>query len=216
MTKLQEALETIGGLSKTSKMPWYSYSIPAQRCKVGSKLASVKGTVCNGCYALKGYYRFTKVHAALEKRYQKLMNTNREKFVEAFVLVLETKYNNQKGVKEDRFRWHDSGDVQSYEHLEMICEIARKTPFLRHWLPTKEYTLISMFPSELIPSNLQIKVSHPKIGVTFAKGTYSGYDISTVGYEGDDVAQCNAQHQDGECRECDACWKPGAVNYPLH
>ena len=216
MTKLQEALETIGGLSKTSKMPWYSYSIPAQRCKVGAKLAAVKGTVCNGCYALKGYYRFTKVHAALEKRYQKLMNTPSKDFVDAFVLVLETKYNNQKGVKEDRFRWHDSGDVQSYEHLEMICEIAKRTPFLRHWLPTKEYALISLFPPELIPDNLQIKVSHPKIGGTFAKGTYSGYDFSTVGYEGEGVSQCNAQYQDGECRDCDACWTPGSVNYPMH
>ena len=52
--KLKEAKEITGGLSNPSKMPGKAYSIPASRCNVGSRLAKVKGSVCEGCYALKG------------------------------------------------------------------------------------------------------------------------------------------------------------------
>ena len=33
----------------------------------------------------------------------------------------------------------DSGDLQSLEMLEAIAEVARQTPEVKHWLPTKEY-----------------------------------------------------------------------------
>jgi hypothetical protein len=32
-------------------MPWLSWSIPADRCRVGSRLWDVPGSVCHGCYA---------------------------------------------------------------------------------------------------------------------------------------------------------------------
>ncbi len=56
-----------GTLSKPSKMPGWSYGIPAKECKVGSKLAKIPGTVCHGCYALKGCYVFPNVQAASHK-----------------------------------------------------------------------------------------------------------------------------------------------------
>ena len=52
-----DAILTIGsGLSQTSKMPCYSFNLSALHCKTGSKLAKIKGSVCFGCYALKGNY----------------------------------------------------------------------------------------------------------------------------------------------------------------
>ena len=42
-------------LSRTSKMPCESISLDARQCKTGSKLAKIPGSVCNGCYALKGF-----------------------------------------------------------------------------------------------------------------------------------------------------------------
>ena len=53
-----------GGLSKPSKMPGYAYNLPATECKIGSKLVKVPGSVCHGCYALKGRYRFPNVKDA--------------------------------------------------------------------------------------------------------------------------------------------------------
>ena len=70
----KEANQITGGLSKPSKMPGYAYNIPATRCKVGAKLVKVPGSVCHGCYALKGRYRFRNVKEALERRYQAAMN----------------------------------------------------------------------------------------------------------------------------------------------
>jgi hypothetical protein len=49
----KEANNIVGKLSKTSKMPCYSYNLPATRCITGSKMAKIKGTTCYDCYALK-------------------------------------------------------------------------------------------------------------------------------------------------------------------
>ena len=54
----KEAKEITGGLSKPSKMPGHAYNLPAWRCKTGVKLQAVAGSVCAGCYAMKGRYRF--------------------------------------------------------------------------------------------------------------------------------------------------------------
>lgn len=48
---LKRALDIVGGFSKPDKMPCYCYNIPASRCKMGSKLNTVPGSVCYGCYA---------------------------------------------------------------------------------------------------------------------------------------------------------------------
>ena len=55
-------------LSNTSKLGVKSISLDANKCKTGSKLAKKKGTVCNGCYALKGCYVFPVVKDAMARR----------------------------------------------------------------------------------------------------------------------------------------------------
>ena len=55
--KLKDLQNEIGTLSNTSKMPAYSFGISAFKCKVGSRLAKIKGTTCYKCYALTGFYR---------------------------------------------------------------------------------------------------------------------------------------------------------------
>jgi len=66
--KVTELDNITGTLSKPSKMPGWSYGIPAKECKTGSKLAKIPGTVCHGCYALKGCYVFPNVQEAQYKR----------------------------------------------------------------------------------------------------------------------------------------------------
>jgi hypothetical protein len=60
----KEAREITGGLSKPSKMPGPAHNLPAVACKTGAKLVKVPGSVCAGCYALKGRYRFNNVQQA--------------------------------------------------------------------------------------------------------------------------------------------------------
>ena len=50
----KEARKITGGLSKPSKMPGPAHNLPAWKCITGVKLQAVPGSVCAGCYAMKG------------------------------------------------------------------------------------------------------------------------------------------------------------------
>ena len=133
-----QAIKIIGGnLSKVSKLPCYSYNIPAQMCNVGSKLVKVKGSTCSGCYALKGNYkRFPSVFNALENRYNLLMG-DRDKWIESMITVLKS----DAVSKQKYFRWHDAGDIQDLNHLIDLVYIAEQVPELIFWIPTREYKI---------------------------------------------------------------------------
>ena len=63
--KVKEAKKITGSMTRTKKMPGLSYSLPAWECITGAKLRKVKGSVCAGCYALKGNYtRYPAIKAA--------------------------------------------------------------------------------------------------------------------------------------------------------
>ena len=99
-------------LSKTTKMPCLSFNLSAEHCITGSKLVNVKGSVCYGCYALGGLY---KVYGHIEKMKPKTDKIKNDLWVSSMVWLIE----NQLGNKDKSyFRWHDSGDIQSIEHLE--------------------------------------------------------------------------------------------------
>ena len=68
----KEARQITGGLSKPSKMPGPAYNLPAVNCITGAKLVKIPGSVCAGCYALKGRYNFRNVRLALARRLESL------------------------------------------------------------------------------------------------------------------------------------------------
>ena len=72
--KVIDALKITGSLSKPSKMPGPAYNLPAYKCITGQKLAKVPGSVCFGCYALKGRYRFRAGTSAMERRLEALQH----------------------------------------------------------------------------------------------------------------------------------------------
>lgn len=203
--KIKEAKEITGGLSNPSKMPGKAYSIPASRCNVGSKLAKIKGSVCEGCYALKGMYRFGNVQKALEKRYQSLDDV---RWVNSMALLISNQ-------SKDYFRWHDSGDVQSIDHLHKIVQVCKLTPDTKHWLPTREYQLVKDYIKKhgALPSNLVIRLSAHK--VDFAPpsklANRLGVQTSSVVSNKDDYT-CKAPHQENACKDCRLCWNPKVAN----
>ena len=211
----KQAEEVIGGLSRPSKMPSYGYSISAYRCARGGELAKIPGSVCFDCYARKGRYSFGNVQAALERRYDKLTQaltspTYREGFVDAFVYLLRN---------EEYFRWHDSGDLQSLEHLELIAYIASVTQHVQHWLPTKETNIVRQYMAKhgKPPANLTIRVSAPM--VNGAPLNVAGCPTSTVSNNRVSVGNdCLAYTRGGKCGDCRLCWNPNVSNvtYPLH
>jgi len=190
----KEASKVVGGLSTPGKMPCYSINLPATACKVGSILARAPGTTCEGCYALKGRYRFKKTKNAMARRLRALL---RPQWVQAMTtLITGHKY----------FRWHDSGDLQGVQHLKNILEVVKATPDARHWLPTREHSLIRLMDPNIIPTNLIIRLSATKVN-----GAAPGWwpwtsTVSTT------TKTCPAPDQGGKCRSCRMCWDRSVSN----
>jgi hypothetical protein len=149
--KSNEALKLVGGLSKPSKMPGWAYGIPAKECKTGKKLQNIEGSTCYGCYALKGCYVFKVVQ---EAQYRRLGSIKHPYWVRAMTHLLQSK-------KSKYFRWHDSGDVQDLKHLAKIFKVARLTPDVKHWMPTREAWVKPYL--KYAPSNLVIRFSMPMV-----------------------------------------------------
>ena len=126
--KVKEALAICGSLSNPGKMPCHGYALPAQRCRLGSFLQQLPKAICHYCYALRGRYVFRKVQAAMERRFDSLTDP---RWVDAITTLIH-----RSG---DRyFRWHDSGDVQSVDHLVKIIQVCKNLPQVKFWLPTRE------------------------------------------------------------------------------
>lgn len=211
MPTLAAMKEYVGGLSEPSKMPCYGYSIPAKRCKIGSKLRKVAGSTCKFCYALKGRYVFPNVLAAMERRYESL---DKPEWVN-YMAVLISHY----GKKSGYFRWHDSGDIQSVEHLRKIVQVCLMTPDIQHWIPTREYRIVKDFlaAGHSIPDNLTIRLSGHMIDGPLAPDI-PGTVKSAVHRNEPQGHVCVAPKQEGECRSCRACWSRDVelVSYHVH
>ena len=195
----KEATLITGGLSKPNKMPGPSINLPAAACITGAKLANVQGSTCSGCYALKGRYRFPNVKEAMNRRLAKLMDP---RWIEAMVTLV---------TGQPVFRWHDSGDLQSVQHLKNIFEVCKLTPGTRHWLPTREAKFLPL-NHDSIPKNLIIRLSGHKIDKPAA--SFWPWTSSVV----TEMKSCPAKEQDNQCKDCRACWDRGTSNiaYPLH
>ena len=195
----KEAKVITGGLSAPSKMPGPAYNLPAQACITGSKLVKVQGSVCHGCYALKGRYRFPNVQAALNRR---LKSLGHPEWIPAMVVLIDNT---------PWFRWHDSGDLQGVQHLKNIFEVCKLTPETSHWLPTREAKFLPL-NTDSIPKNLIIRLSGHKIDKP-APGFWP-WTSTVVTVE----KSCPAAEQGNKCLNCRACWDRGAANiaYGLH
>ena len=195
----KEANKITGGLSAPGKMPEGSYNIPASACQTGQILAKVEGTPCSGCYALKNRYRMPIQKAAMERRLKILTHP---RWVEAMTVLVKNK---------KHFRWHDSGDIQSVQHLINIFEVCKNTPATKHWLPTQERKYLPINWSH--PKNLVIRLSNAKNNSKPGKAWSHWSTVVDKGYH-----SCPASSQGNVCGTCRACWDPEVkhLTYPKH
>ena len=193
----KEAKEITGGLSAPGKMPEGSYNLPAAACITGSILRLIEGTPCYGCYAFTGRYNFPNVKDALARRLDSLAHRF---WIPAMAMLIRGK---------KHFRWHDSGDLQSVQHLKNIFEVCNLTPDTMHWLPTQERKYL---PLGSYPANLTIRLSNSKNN---SKPGNAWTHWSTVVDSGGD---CPASKQGNKCGSCRRCWSRDVkhVTYPKH
>jgi hypothetical protein len=199
-----------GTLSKPSKMPGYGYSTPAEDCITGSKLAKVKNSICSICYARKGRYVFPNVKKALKKRLAAIQKNNWVKLISELIRRKE---------KSGFFRWHDSGDVQSIEHMQKIVAVANNLPKTKFWLPTREYGIVSAYLARFgaFPENLCVRLSAFMVNGAPPVAVAKKLGLTTSGVKNSGF-NCPAPKQQNKCEDCRACWDNSVenINYKAH
>ena len=111
------------------------------------------------------------------------------------------------------FRIHDSGDMQSVDHLLRWVEVAQALPWVQFWAPTRERAIVNAARATMgdrWPDNLVVRLSAPMVG----KVTDS--DLPTSSVDGGTGHACPAPTQGNECGTCRACWSPKVSNVDYH
>jgi hypothetical protein len=216
ITKMADAIAIAHTLSKTSKMHGTakSWSIPASACITGSKLRNIAGSTCSGCYAFKGSYSWSTTQKALQTRLDKFNDS-----IDSGAWIAAMVY--QIG-KSDKFRWFDSGDLQSVKMLKAIATIAELTPNCSHWLPTREKSIVRQYGIRNVkPGNLVIRVSAAMVnskGLPDFPNTSSVHSsaLNLIGFQcpatiAGNIPTCKAN-------SCSACWdsKTANISYNFH
>jgi hypothetical protein len=191
-------------------MPCQGWSVPALACKTGSKLAQVEGSVCHGCYALKGFYRMPNVQRTLQAR---LALMESPEWVPAMIAKIHATE------KSGFFRWFDSGDLQTLKTLKSIVRIAIALPDIQFWLPTKEYGIVSKYVELFgsFPPNLTVRLSAYMVDKAGPNSLAEGLGVTTSEVSST-AGTCPAPTQGNKCGECRACWNKDiqTVTYRMH
>jgi hypothetical protein len=208
----KDASMLTGGLTQTSKMPCKSYSLPTEACKTGFKMSKIKGSICSKCYADRNFYLMYQ-NRIKPAQFARLDSLTSPAWVDAMVALIGL---------DPYFRFHDSGDLQGLDHFEKIVQVATLTPKTKHWLPTREYSIIKAFIAKggIIPKNLIVRLSgmYPDKAVIVPKSLQNvkGITTSNVHTKKPLGLACKAPEQDGECRDCRECWTANPVSYLMH
>jgi hypothetical protein len=109
--------------------------------------------------------------------------------------------------------------------LERIAEVCRRTPKTRHWLPTREYSIVAAFSAQYdIPLNLNIRLSgmfpDRPVKIPASLSGVAGVTVSNVHSKAAGALgkRCIAPDQDGKCVNCRECWRRTvkATSYQNH
>ena len=194
--KVKEAAAITGSMTRTTKMPGLSYSLPAWECKTGSKLRKIKGSVCASCYALKGNY--TRYKAIKAAQYVRLEALKDQRWIAAMVAQV---------IRQKFFRWHDAGDIQSMEHLYKIFRVCELTPETKHWMPTREAQFLKDIDPDTVPKNLIIRMSSHMVDQAPVK--FWPWTSTVISGQ---VPTCPAPKQNNKCGSCRQCWTRSVKN----
>lgn len=202
-------------LSKTSKMPCLSWSLPALSTCPGSR--DKHGNlvpVCQGCYATTGFYRMKGAVATREHNRKDWMRAD---WWTDMVAALEG---------EEYFRWFDSGDVYCETLAHRIFLVMQATPNTKHWLPTRSYKIprIKRWLTKMkrLP-NVMVRYSADRINQYNAR-KFGSLVLDTSLAKGrllsksGGVHVCPAYLRGGKCGDCRWCWEDSInmIGYPAH
>lgn len=199
--------------STTSKLGMRSWSLQAYETCPGSIDPDTGNLVlaCEGCYAdpSQGNYRFKPVRAVREANRE---DWQRADWEDDMVVQL---------AKDREFRWFDSGDCYHVKLARKMLGVMRRTPWCRHWFPTRMYKphfkaeFRQIFDEMRALPNVAVRFSSDAIDGTYTRGLHDSaiapsYDKALeMSYrsiaERDWVVACPAGQNEGQCGPCRAC-----------
>ena len=232
---LKQAHEIAGKVQKgNSKIHGSTFNLPTQFCNVGSKLKQITGSVCSDCYAVKiekGIHGKTVLNSEMNN-YNKWKETESTGNYALWVNAMTKQIENHSRLKQKKneqgfnlHRWFSSGDLQGLSMLECIVQIARNTPTIRHWLPTKEKIVVENYIRKhgKFPDNLTVRVSDSMIdgkqnkpSEYYVRSTVQGRktkqeDSRLIGYS----CPVTLDKKRKSCGDCSACWNKD-VSYIIY
>lgn len=198
-------------LSITSKLDGIrSWSLQAlETCPGSIESPGVLVDACKGCYATTGNYNYPNVKAprAFNKE-----DWQRLDWVSDMVQALDS----------DRyFRWFDSGDMYSLGLAEKMLEVMKRTPWAKHWLPTRmhKFPKFALVLAEMQAlENVMVRPSSDSIRGEFITGTHGSVIVENAAVVPDGATLCRAYENAGKCSGCRACYNKDVpvIAYPAH
>jgi hypothetical protein len=198
-------------ISKTSKLDGiFSWSLQAvDTCPGAVESPGVLVDACKGCYATTGNYNYPNVKAP---RLSNREDWQRLEWVDDMVKALDSsRY----------FRWFDSGDVYSLGLAEKIHEVMVRTPWCKHWLPTRMHKFPKfkqVLQSMQALENVSVRFSSDSVTGQFIPGLHGSVIIPTSADATEAMTLCKAYEHEGKCSGCRACWNKfvEVIAYPAH
>ena len=197
-------------LSKAGKMPCRSWSLQAiDTCPASIGSDGELVDACKGCYATTGNYRFPNVKKPREHNRE---DWQRDSWVDDMVAELDN----------DRyFRWFDSGDMYHIKLARKMLEVMKRTPWVRHWLPTRMHKFAKFAPVIQEMNNLPnvvVRLSSDSVIGETIPGANTSTIIPTPEKATSKMTVCEAYSREGKCGPCRKCWDKdtAVIAYPAH
>lgn len=163
---------------------------------------------CKGCYATTGNYNYPNVKAPRQHNKQ---DWQRIEWVDDMVAELDS----------DRyFRWFDSGDMYTLGLAEKILEIMQRTPWCKHWLPTRMHKFPKfrqVLANMQSLDNVSVRFSSDSVTGEFIQGLHGSVIVPDSEHK-TTAKLCQAYEHGGKCNKCRACWDKSVsvIAYPAH
>ena len=197
-------------LSKAGKMPCRSWSLQAiDTCPASIGSDGELVDACKGCYATTGNYRFPNVKKPREHNRE---DWQRDSWIDDMVAELDN----------DRyFRWFDSGDMYHIKLARKMLEVMKRTPWVRHWLPTRMHKFAKFAPVIQEMNNLPnvvVRLSSDSVIGETIPGANTSTIIPTPEKATEEMTVCEAYSRGGKCGPCRECWNKdtAVIAYPAH
>jgi hypothetical protein len=198
-------------ISITSKLDGIrSWSLQAlDTCPGSIESPGVLVDACKGCYATTGFYAMNVVKAPREFN---RIDWQRIDWADDMVQAL---------AKDTFFRWFDSGDMYNLALAEKILDVMQRTPWVKHWLPTRmhkfpKYRQVLTAMAAL--KNVSVRFSSDSIDGQYTKGLHGSVIVADSDSLPKGATLCRAYENAGQCSGCRACWdkKVKVIAYPAH